>query len=52
MDSKSDYKMCRVYEPLQEATIDDYTSYLLNPDSFVLYTEAVLSHMKEQYMAY
>ena len=25
MDSDNDYKMCLVYEPLQEATIEDYS---------------------------
>lgn len=52
MDAKSDYKMCQVYQPLQEATMEDYKEYLQNPDSFILYSEAVISHMKEQYMAY
>ena len=52
MDAENDYKMCKVYEPLQVATQDDYKQYIMNPDSFILYTDAVLSHMKEQYMAY
>ena len=54
MDSKSEFYMCRVYKPLQDATIADYNSHLQNPDSFELYTQAKLSktHMKELYMAY